>query len=240
MIKKILTVFAATLLLIGCGKATDEGNPQDSNQPEGITVKPQGDAQEDPSPFGISNPWVGTTFDKVKDITGFALPVEETFTLAGETYTAQTVSYATDQVVEVVYKSESGNEVTFRETYVPTDKDISGFYDNFTLNQDFSIGNNNWVNFKGTVEGISVVSWTDQLHTYSLTSAKPIPASDVHDFLNNYLIPTIEKNVASEITATEESAEPATNETPAEATEEQVPTAEEITPVAEEQPENAG
>lgn len=184
--KKILMAIMAGLMLTACGTATSEGEPEATP----ITVKPAGDAEEEVPEFNIKNPWKGIAFEDIKETVGFELPVGETITFGGKEYKASACSYAEGEIVEVIYEDGAGNLLTFRETYAPTDKDISGVYDEFTINDVMSVGKKTLLRFKGTDNGITVATWYDDAHAYSLSSTQPQTAATYHEYMDEFVART--------------------------------------------------
>lgn len=162
--KKIIAVMLCAAMMISmaaCQK--NEENKTDENISSQSSVE-------------IKNPFVG--YDTIADaekITGFGFTVPETI----ENYGNAQISVMNNEMIQVIFKNENGDMITFRKA--KGSDDISGDYNNYTEEKLITVDEKS-VTVKGNEGKINLAVWTEDDFTYSV-SASGIPEEEITEFV---------------------------------------------------------
>ena len=169
--KKILLISLLCLAVVSCGKKEEVkeevAQATEASQPADVGV---------PNPFEIVD-----TLDEAAKIAGFSL---ETPTEYAD-YKSIVIQAIADDMIEVIYfDAEKTHEGLRIRKAVGTD-DISGDYNEYKEENVVKVGELE-VTEKGNDGNISVASWTDGTHSYSINVDEALlNADDISNLISN-------------------------------------------------------
>ena len=147
--KKLLLLSMLCLAIIACGKKEEVAQATEVSQPADVGV---------PNPFEIVD-----TLDEAAKIAGFSLEAPTEYA----DYKSIVIQAIADDMIEVIYfDAEKTHEGLRIRKAVGTD-DISGDYNEYKEENVVKVGELE-VTEKGNDGNISVASWTDGTHSYSI------------------------------------------------------------------------
>ena len=150
--KKILLMLLLCLAVVACGKKEEV--------PEEVTEASTTQAQD----YGVPHPFeIVDTLDEAAKIAGFSLEAPTEYA----DYKSIVIQAIADDMIEVIYfDAEKTHEGLRIRKAVGTD-DISGDYNEYKEENVVKVGELE-VTEKGNDGNISVASWTDGTHSYSI------------------------------------------------------------------------
>lgn len=169
--KKILLISLLCLAVVSCGKKEEVkeevAQATEASQPADVGV---------PNPFEIVD-----TLDEAAKIAGFSL---ETPTEYAD-YNSLIIQAIADDMIEVIYfDAEKTHEGLRIRKAVGTD-DISGDYNEYKEENVVKIGELEVIE-KGSDGNISVATWTDGTHSYSINVDEALlNADDISNLISN-------------------------------------------------------
>ena len=153
--KKVLLMSILCLAIVACGKK-EEAKQE--------TVETTNVEQKQDKPIGMPNPFVEVkTLDEASKIAGFSLEAPSEYA----DYKTTLIEAIEDDMIEIIYfDAEKTHEGLRIRKAVGTD-DISGDYNEYKEENVVKVGELE-VTEKGNDGNISVASWTDGTHSYSI------------------------------------------------------------------------
>ena len=149
--KKILLMLLLCLAVVACGKKEEVT--------EEVTEASTTQAQD----YGVPNPFeIVDTLDEAAKIAGFSLEAPTEYA----DYKSIVIQAIADDMIEVIYFNDTDNEGLRIRKAIGTD-DISGDYNEYKDVETVKVGDVE-VTEKGNDGNISVASWTDGTHSYSI------------------------------------------------------------------------
>ena len=188
MIMKKLFVSVLTLLLVllsmaACGGKTGETPAPTTNDGNASytadgTVIPGSDPgawsqAETTEGVQIPNPWIDcTTLEEAGKLAGFSIAAPD----ALEGYPEKQIAVIENEIAEVTFNNEDGQEVCFRKGLGTGD--ISGDYNDYAHTETRTIGDKT-VTCKGSGSLVYNAAWNDDTYAYSILSTAGMTAEQL-------------------------------------------------------------
>ncbi len=186
MKKLIVCVLALLLVLLSmaaCGGKTGETPAPTTNDgnasytPDG-TVIPGSDPKtwgpaDDGETVQIPNPWIDcTSLEEAGKLAGFSFTAPD----ALEGYPEKQIAVIENDIAEVTFNNEDGEEVCFRKGLGT--EDVSGDYNVYKTTETQTIGGKT-VTCKGNDGLVSNATWSDGTYAYSILSTAGMTAEQL-------------------------------------------------------------
>ena len=160
---------------------TDDTNSTDSTN-SGTTDTDTSTDSEDDDNVQITSPFVDCeTLEEAGELAGFDISVPDEIDGG---YTQGTIQAVENEMIQVIYTTEAGEEITLRKG--TGTEDISGDYNEYAEENTLDVDGTS-VTARGSDGLVYAATWTDGTYTYAITASAGLESDSV-----SALVPSIQ------------------------------------------------
>ena len=160
---------------------TDDTNSTDSTN-SGTTDTDTSTDSEDDGNVQITSPFVDCeTLEEAGELAGFDISVPDEIDGG---YTQGTIQAVENEMIQVIYTTEAGEEITLRKG--TGTEDISGDYNEYAEENTLDVDGTS-VTARGSDGLVYAATWTDGTYTYAITASAGLESDSV-----SALVPSIQ------------------------------------------------